>query len=442
MTEIYMPKAGMDMQEGRLIRWLKEEGDRVEINEPIMEIETDKITMEAEAPASGILLKKLVGDDTVVPVLQTIGYIGEAGEKIPEVSNQSAAAQPVEPQAAEKKEEKPAATKPFERKGDVILATPYAKKLACEMGLDLSRVSPSGKHGEVVAADVTACGANQAKVTPLAQRVADYQGVDLSGIKGTGYNGKITRGDVVAAGSSRARLESAVAEIEEVITRHKMTGMRKVIAQRMLSSHTEIPTVTQNIEVDVTELLRVRAQINDGREKQDKVSVNDMIVKAAAMVVREQERYRMQLEGDEFVCSNIVNIGIAVGMDEGLIVPVVRNADRKSLFEISAEAKELAKKARDGKLSKDEYGGGSITISNVGMYGIHSFTPIINQPEAAILGVNAALDKLVLENGNVVVHQTMILSLTYDHRIINGTEACAFELRMKHLLEHPVQILI
>lgn len=201
----------------------------------------------------------------------------------------------------------------------------------------------------------------------------------------------------------------------------------------MSASHTEIPTVTQNIKIDVTELLALREKINLGKEKADKVSVNDMIIKAIGKVVAEQERFRMTLEGNEFVLHSRINVGMAVGLDEGLLVPVIRDVDKKGLLEVSKDAKALAKKAREGKLMPDDMGDGRITVSNIGMFGTHSFTPIINRPEASIVGVCATEDELALVDGQVTVRKKMMFCVTFDHRILNGTEVCQFESRLKQL---------
>lgn len=437
-TAICMPKNGMDMEEGTIVKWLKNVGDRIEKDEPFMEIETDKITMETESPVSGVLLAKLYEDGAVVPVLTAVGYIGEPGERVPE----SQAAAPAE----EKKEEAPAA--PFQTAapakvlsgGNGIPATPYAKKLASDNGVDLAEVTPSGRHGEIRGVDVENAIHAQPKATPLARAMAADMGIDLKNVTGSGYGGKIMSADLTP--EERANVEAAVKEIEEVLERRKLSGMRKVIAQRMSASHTEIPNVTQNIKVDVTELLALRAKINQGKEKPDKVSVNDIIIKAVGKATAEFERFRMTLEGNEYVVHDQINVGMAVGIEDGLVVPVIKDVDKKSLVEVSKKAKELAKKAREGKLMPDEMGGGRITISNIGMYGTHSFTPIINQPEASIVGVCGTEDELALVDGEVVVRKKMMICVTFDHRILNGTEVCEFESYLKNLLENPISILI
>ena len=444
--ELTMPKNGMDMTEGTIVRWLKNEGDHVDRDEPVMEIETDKITMESEAPAEGYLLKKLYEDGAVVPVLTVVGYIGEKGEKVPDA--------PAAPASEAKKEEAPApaaeapaaevpAAAPVAAvakvSGDGIAATPMARRLAAEKGIDLSTIAPSGKHGEIVAADVEG-GKAAPKASMLAARIAADQGIDLSTVTGTGFGGKIMSGDLANAGSSA--MASVMREIDAVIERHKMSGMRKVIAQRMSQSHAEIPPVTQNVKVDVTDLIALRAQINDGLDKAEKISLNDILIKAVGRALCSHERMRMQLDGDEFVLVDKFNVSMAVSVDGGLVVPVIRDVDRKSLYEISRDAKDLAKRAREGKLMPDEMVGGVITISNLGMYGIHSFTPIINQPEASILGACEVEDELALVDGEVCVRKKMILSLTYDHRVMNGAEAAEFTMTVRKLLEHPLSILI
>ena len=307
-------------------------------------------------------------------------------------------------------------------------------------GVDLAEVTPSGHHGEIRGVDVENAIHAQPKATPLARAMAADMGIDLKNVTGSGYGGKIMSAALTP--EERANVEAAVKEIEEVLERRKLSGMRKVIAQRMSASHTEIPNVTQNIKVDVTELLALRAKINQGKEKPDKVSVNDIIIKAVGRAAAEFERFRMTLEGNEYVVHDQINVGMAVGIEDGLVVPVIKDVDKKSLVEVSKKAKELAKKAREGKLMPDEMGDGRITISNIGMYGTHSFTPIINQPEASIVGVCGTEDELALVDGEVVVRKKMMICVTFDHRILNGTEVCEFESYLKNLLENPISILI
>ena len=444
ITEVYMPKNGMDMTEGTLVRWLKNVGERVEKDEPIMEIETDKVTMESESPASGVLLKRVYEDGAVVPVLTTLGYIGEAGEAIPD-----GAAAPAEQPATPEKGEASAATPEKAAcafaEGGAVAATPYAKTLAQEYGVALEDVTPSGTHGEVRGRDVEKAAHSRVRATPLARAASQKLGVELSALSGSGFGGKIVKDDVLGAAAPAPASVPAAAPAPAAQSgagKVPMNAMRRVIAKRMLASHTEIPPVTTCVKVDVTDLLAMREQINAGREKADKVSINDLIIMATCKTLQKNERFRMSFTDEGFLMHEDINIGVAVGLDDGLIVPVLHNVDRKTITQIAREAKELAAKARKGTLKPDETGGGCITISNLGMFGTYCFTPIINQPEASIIGVCDIEDELALVNGAVVVRKKTILCTTYDHRIVNGVEASKFQADLKALLENPVQIII
>ncbi len=421
--EVIMPKNGMDMQEGVLVKWLKNVGDRVEKDEPLIEIETDKITMEEPSAYSGVLLAQLIPAGTTVPVLQTIGYIGEPGEKIPEaVSTSASSAAPLQSAAAAAVQ---AAAAP-RLSGEGIAATPYAKKLASDNSVSLSSVAPSGKHGEVVGADVEAVLA-----TPLAKRIAEDKGIDLAVVSGTGIGGKITKEDVLRVGAAPAVGDDTII---------KMTGMRKAVARNMAEASL-VPTVTESTEADVTKLLELRATINEGRE--DKISINDFVLKAVAKALTKHKALLVSMgEGDTMIQHSHVNIGMAVALDEGLIVPVIMDADQLGLEALAFKAKDLAARARAGKLQQSEYTGSTFSVSNVGMYGITSFTPIINLPNAAILGVCGIKDELVLRDGQVAVAKKMGLSLTFDHRLVDGVPPAQFLVTLRKLLENPMNVIL
>lgn len=432
ITEMYMPKNGMDMTEGTIVRWLKNVGDQVQENEPIMEIETDKITMDAEAPGSGVLLKKLYENGATVPVLTVLGYIGETGDAIPEGAD--AVRDGEAPQTAQAASDDIAERTQLPKSTDSA-ATPCARQLAEEKGISLGCVAPTGSAGQIVRHDVE----RAANSTGVARALAAEKNVKLNQLDGSGADGKIRKADVCAAGRPEVSQNPAPAA-ELPAERRKLTSMRRVIAKRMLESHTDIPTVTQNTYADVTELLSLRKELNEDRDR--RISLNDCIIRATAIALTQSERLCMQLSWSEYVLFRQINIGVAVSTADGLLVPVIRDADRKTLTEISAEAKSVAEKARDNKLGKEELGDARITITNLGMYGIHSFTPIINEPECAILGICAAEDYLVLsEQKEVESRKRMMLCLTYDHRILNGTEAAEFSNRVKYLLEHPLTLL-
>ncbi len=422
--EVIMPKNGMDMKEGVLVNWLKNVGDRVEKDEPLIEIETDKITMEEPSAYSGVLLAQLVPAGATVPVLQTIGYIGEPGEKIPEAASAAASsAAPVQNTTEAAAQATAAVPKLF---GEGIAATPYAKKLASENGIALSKVPPSGRHGEVVGADVEAVLA-----TPLAKRIAADKGIDLTTISGTGIGGKITKEDVLRVGIVEAAGDDSVL---------RMTGMRKAVARNMAEASL-VPTVTENTEADVTKLLELRASLNEDRE--EKISINDFVLKAVAKALSRHKNLLVSMgEEDTIIQHSHVNLGMAVALDEGLIVPVITDADQLGLEALAKKARDLAVRARSGKLQQSEYTGSTFSVSNVGMYGITSFTPIINLPNAAILGVCGIRDELVLKNGQVAVAKKMGLSLTFDHRLVDGVPPAQFLVTLRKLLENPVDAIL
>jgi len=416
-----MPKAGMDMKEGVLVRWLKEIGDAVEKDEPIMEIETDKIAMEVESHDSGYLLAKLVEEGSVVPVLQVIGYIGDKGETVPRTSLVMPA-QESNDAGSEEQTAEYQITKSLKSQDSSPAVTPYARKLAKENGVDLSQVVASGLRGEIVSRDVLSA-------TPLAKRIASDKGITLDKIAGSGYNGKVRKEDVLSSYDSTKTADQK-----------PLSNQRKVIAKKMLQSHSEIPVVTQHMKVNADNLLEFRRQAN--LDHDEKITINDLMIKIVAVAVRDHPVFRSKLEDNNVVIIPEVNIGFAVGMDEGLMVPVIHNADKMSLRTISSMTKELINKTRANGLKMEDITGGCFTISNLGMYDIFAFTPIINQPESGILGVNAVQEELYLDGDTLKKRNYMMISLTYDHRITDGVGASKFQIRIKELMQNPLLAII
>ncbi|MFW6233973.1 MAG: dihydrolipoamide acetyltransferase family protein [Spirochaetota bacterium] len=442
--EIIMPKAGMAMETGTVIQWFKSVGDYVESGEPLLEIETDKVSMEVEAEVSGYLLQKLREPGEVVPVIETIGYLGEKGETPPDETprgdsapeSQGAESQPVDDTPAAPPDEPPTAS------GDGrIPATPAAKRLASERGVDLSSVVASGPHGAVRLRDVesaTTGGRTSAAASPLARKVAEGEGLNLSDLEGSGPGGRIMRRDVVKAFAGMRQIEPGEAGPEERVA---MSGMRKAIRDRMLESHLTMPPVTLHAKIDVTELMKFRTHLNEDSEM--RFSLNDLILKATAKAVSSHPPVRTTIDGDELVTWNAVHLGMAVAIDNGLMVPVIPDADRLTLSELATHARTLAGKVRSGKIAPDELKGGTFTVTNLGMYGIHSFTPIINPPQSAILGVNTAAEELAMDDDGVVSKRhRMMLSLTIDHRVIDGAQGAQFLATMRELLEKPLSIVV
>ncbi len=435
MVEVFMPKAGMDMKEGTLIRWLKNVGDPVELDEPIMEIETDKITMEAEAPGSGILLAKLVEDGAVVPVLQVIGYIGQPGEKIPDAAGSSASVSA--PIAAET--DKPAAASPAlnTANGD-IAATPYAKTLAKDAGISLSGVSPSGPDGDIRAKDIQAAIEKSAvSATPLAKRYAQEDGVDLKNVSGTGFGGKICKDDVLSAQTAAKPVTS-----EEPI-HIPLTGTRKAIARNMFNSLHTMAQTSDSVEIDVTELMSIRKRLV---EKADllgtKITVNDLLSFAAVKMLKTHPMANASFAETEIITYPYVNLNMAIATDYGLMSPVVRNADKMSLVELSKALREIVVKARNKKLTPDDQKDGTFTLTNMGIFPVDNFNPILPSPQSAIIGFGRCVEKPAVYQGQICIRTMMVLSITYDHRVFDGGEVGSIMATMKEYLETPELFLV
>lgn len=432
MTEIFMPKAGMDMKEGRLIRWLKEIGDHVEKDEPIMEIETDKITMEAEAPATGILLAKLIGDETTVPVLQTIGYIGQPGEKIPDAPIAAAdtpAAAPVETAA---ETAAPASKLPV--LNGSVAATPYAKKLAAEKGVELAAVTASGPAGEVRASDVLAAAQSGAvNATALAKKYAEVNGVDLSAVSGTGHDGKIRKNDVL----------NAAAPAQREITRIPLTPIRKAIARNMFNSLHSMAQTSDSVESDVTELMALRQRLLAHKDELGtKITINDLLSYAAVKMLKTHPLANASFSDTEILCYPDVNLSMAVATDYGLTSPVVHGADRMSLVELSLAMRDLVVRARDRKLTADDQQGGTFTLTNMGIFPVDNFNPILPTPQSCIIGFGRCVEKPAVYQGQICIRTMMVLSVTYDHRVFDGGEVGSIMKTMKEYLETPELFLV
>ena len=410
--EVLMPQLGLTMEEGTVSKWLKQEGEAVKAGEAILEITTDKLTNEVLSEHDGVLLKIVAQEGEDIPVKGLLAYIGQSGEA---VGGSAPDAAPAAPAAA------PAA------------AAPAAPAPAA---------APNGAR---------------IRISPLARKTAAKLGVDYTALRGTGPSGRIVQRDILAAAQAQKETAAAPApapvpapapapasaglELMEGDTVTKLTGMRKVVAERMSRSHSEIPSVTQTTKVDVTERMRFRKLLQ--QESGTKYSVNDLILKAVAKVLRQHPEILVSYDGGQMIQRAHVNLGMAVALDAGLIVPVIRDADRLSLDALSAAARDLAERAKNNHLTADEYKGSTFTVSNLGMFGVESFTPIINQPDAGILGVCAVEDELVMDDeGTISKHQVMRVSFTFDHRLIDGAVAAKFALDLRDLLQAPMRILL
>ncbi len=413
---IEMPKLSDTMTSGTLARWLKKEGDKVSSGDMIASVETDKATMEVECFDDGVILKTFVAEGDSVPVGAPMCAVGKPGEAVPGAGGASPA-----PAAADKPAESAAPEAPkaeaSANDGTRIKASPLAKRVAAEKGVDLAALSGTGPGGRIVRADVEAAAGSPAATTPEAPKSAP------------------------AAKPQKAAppAPSLVAGEAPADTEIKVNNMRATIARRLLESKTTVPHFYLETEVDVAPLLALRQKLNEGLESEGvKFTVNDFILKASIEALCRVPAANSSWMGDKIVQHGAVHMAFAVAIDEGLVTPTIRDADRKSLRLISAEAKALAAKARDKKLTPNEMTGSTFTISNLGMFGITNFFGIINPPNGAILCVGASVKKPVVnEKDEIVVGVRMSLGLSCDHRVVDGAVGAKFLAELKKLLESP-----
>ncbi|MDO8588368.1 MAG: dihydrolipoamide acetyltransferase family protein [Armatimonadota bacterium] len=445
--KMVMPLLGQTMEEGTITKWLKQEGESVNKGEPLLEVMTDKANMEVEAPVSGVLRKILAPEEAIVPIKEPIAIIGTAEEPIDGLLLESAAPAEAEAAAPPKEEPVPAVTgapvEPAPTAEERVFSSPRARNVASEHNVDIAALAGkgTGPGGRIVEKDVLAYVASaqapeRPRMTPLAGKVAADIGVTLSDVVATGVGGRITRDDVLRSVTRPPR-----PSIGRVIP---LAGMRKAVADNVSLSARNAPHVTLVSEVDMTECANLRRQMLPEVEKSCgvKISFTDLIVKAVAKAIDDHPIVNATLESDQITIHDRIDIGIAVALDEGLIVPVLRDVRSKSIPEISVEVKRLAQKARSGGLAPDEYKDGTFTVTNLGAYGVDSFNPIINPPQVAILGVCRIVEKPVVVDGRVRVRSMMNLCLSFDHRAVDGAPAAEYLARLKQILESPYTLFL
>jgi pyruvate dehydrogenase E2 component (dihydrolipoamide acetyltransferase) len=390
-TDVSLPRLGQGMEAGTIVRWLKSEGDTVEKGEPLYELDTDKVTQEVEADASGLLLKILAGEGEEIEVGKRIAVIGEEGEEV------SAEAEPAP------KTEEPA-------------KVPKPEPLPAERVEEPQQ--PSRADGRI-------------KASPLARRIARERSIDLASLTGTGPDGRIVAEDVerAAAAPTPVHAPAAAAPLEAEVV--PLTSLRKTIARRLTEAW-EAPAFQISMSADMT-----RAQELHDRLREQGVSVTDILTKLAAVALLRHREVNAHFVDDELRIFPNAHIGLAVATERGLIVPVQREVERKSLVQIAAERKDIVQRTREGKLTQEDLEGGTFTISNLGMYGVEIFTAVLNPPQAAILAVGAIEERPVVENGDFVARPLMAMTLTCDHRAVDGAKAADFLRELKTLLEEP-----
>jgi pyruvate dehydrogenase E2 component (dihydrolipoamide acetyltransferase) len=436
---IEMPKLSDTMTVGTLVKWLKKEGDAVKSGDTLAEVETDKATMELECFFDGIILKIFAEAGSQVALGEPLCAVGKPGETVEAPAGKPAAAKEAPKADAVKAEAAPQQAASAEKK-QAEVSQPAAPAPAA------SHATPARAAGERV------------KISPLAKKLAAEKGIDPSTVQGSGPGGRIVRADIEAAAKNPKPAASAKSsgpaasfsggsvgakgpiQDDRTVT---VSTMRGVIAKRLLESKTTIPHFYLEIEVDAEPLMALREQLNKGLEKAGvKLSVNDFILKGSAEALRRVPDVNAAWEGTQIRYFSAAHVSFAVALPDGLITPVVKDAHEKSIFQVSTEAKSLGKLAKDKKLKPDQFTGGTFCVSNLGMMGIPKFFPIINPPNAAILGVGTTVTKPVVKNGQIVVGQTLTLTLSADHRVVDGAVGAQFLAALKAVLESPALLLV
>lgn len=446
---IIMPKQGLLMEEGTITKWLVKEGEQTTEGAPLFEMETDKLTITMDSTATGTVLKILHPEGDTVPITQPIAIVGQPGEDISALlGGEAPAAAPAATAPEAPTAEAAPAPKPVVERapGERAFSSPRARLRAEENGVDIAAVPGSGPDGLVVERDVQNYIANQPAVTPLAANQARIQGIDLSGLTGTGPNGKITTEDLHIA-SAAVEPAPAAEPIPGQLTRgtrtEAMSGMRKAISRNMLTSKSTNAQTNHRMVVDMTAAVALRRQY---KALGIKISYNDIIVRACAKALQDFPIVNASVDGSDIVYHDYVNIGTAVSVPGGLIVPVIRDADIIGLTGIAAKSAELIEKAREGRLTEADYHGGTFTVSSLGMFDLDDFGAIINPPESAILAVGKIAKTPVVVTDDegedqVVIKSMCALCLSYDHRIIDGAEAAKFLQKLKSYLQNPILLI-
>jgi pyruvate dehydrogenase E2 component (dihydrolipoamide acetyltransferase) len=434
--EIVLPQWGMEMQDAMIVKWLKQEGDAVQVGEPLVEVETAKIETEMESTASGVLAHILVPEGATVAIRTVLAIVAAPGEQVPRPPAASAATS--DPTTARTTQPAMAVSPASQGAPQVV---PAARRLAQEGGIDLSQVQGTGPGGRILLEDVQRAldarsaiplppAAASVQVTPVARRMAQQHGINLSQVHGSGPRGRILVEDVEKVIAAQAQPAGQAAQVMRI------GGIRQTIATRMVQSLQTMAQVTLTTEVDVTDAMKLREGL--ARHWHDAgLSPLHVVLKATARALKEHPRMNAIEREHEIELVQDINVGVAVSLPEGLIVPTIRRADEKSLVQIARETRDLANKAREGQASYDEVTGGTFTITNLGPYGIDAFTPIINAPQVGILGIGRIVEKPVVYQGEIAKRSMMFLSLTFDHRVIDGAPAAEFLHTVTAHLEDP-----
>jgi pyruvate dehydrogenase E2 component (dihydrolipoamide acetyltransferase) len=430
-TKVIMPKLSPTMEEGQISRWLKKEGDKVSMGEPLAEIDTDKATMEMQALANGVLRKILINEGQSAPLGQLIAVIGEPNEDIASLLSEAPAPKPQEQKQEQVQEKAPEQPAP----------APQAKAAAAS-----AQPQPSLDNGRQPQAAASDSG--RLIVSPLAARMAAEAGLDLRSLQGSGPGGRIVKKDIEAALSQpKAQAATPLRLVESpqigasAYRDEPASEIRKVIAKRLVTSLGPVPHFFLTTDIEMDRAAEMRRGIN-ALDPDLKISINDIIIKVTAAALMQHPQVNASFQEKIVRYYEHADIGVAVAIEDGLITPVVRAADQKSLSQIAAEVRELAERARSRKLKPEEYTGATFSISNLGMFGIDEFTAVINPPEGAILAIGAMTAKPVVRDNEIVIRQMMRVTMSCDHRIIDGATGAKFLQTFKKILENPLYLVV
>ena len=436
MYEVKMPQMGQSVEEAAIVAWLKKEGDSVSQGEPLFTIQTDKAEIECESPVSGVLRKILLAPDITVPVLSVVAFIGAPDEPLPVLSafgvppSGGVFLHDLPPEGGTPNiASAPATASANQEIGVPGFVSPRARAKAAELRIDTAGITGTGPGGRVLEADVLARAGQMesVRISPTARRMAQAGGADLSAIEGSGARGKIMKADVAAALNKE---QAGTPALPGSVERIPLSPMRRIVAQRMSASKFAAPHYYITVEVDMA-----AAKVFRGKNSAFKPSFNDLVLCAVIKALRDYPAVNARWAGDAIERVADINLGVAVALPEGLMVPVLKQAQRLSLEAISTQSRDLAEKARTGKLFPDDYAGNTFTVTNLGPYGVDQFTAIINQPDSAILAVGRMTDRVVAIDGGIHIRPIMKLTISSDHRVIDGALAAQFMGRVKEIIE-------
>jgi len=415
-NEVKLPRLGQGMESGTIVKWLKSEGDRIEKGEPLYELDTDKVTQEVEAEASGVLLKIAVQEGEV-PVGETIAVIGEEGEETPDLSSGSNGSAAQEVDEDPKEEGSPAPAREQEREQGREASSGAREQIS-----EARQPEPTRDGGRV-------------KASPLARRIARERGIDLASLSGTGPEGRIVAEDVERAEAGTAPAAAPAAQPPGEVERRELTSIRKTIARRLTEAW-QIPVFQLQVSIEMTRTDALVASLREHGEG-PKTTVTDVLTKVCAAALMRHREVNARYTDDAILLLPTANVGIAVAAPQGLVVPVIHGAERLRLAEIAAARADIVARAREGKLQRTDLEDGTFTISNLGMYRVERFTAVLNPPQAAIVAVGATEDRAVAVDGELAVRPTMSVTGTFDHRAVDGAPAADFLQTVKELLEEP-----